>query len=65
MLAPCSWVVPEPLLHGGGQEQEVHSGTVAAPLVAGFAAAAAVVSADLEMHCQAARPGCATNWSPE
>jgi cysteine desulfurase len=43
-------VVPEPLLHGGGQEQDVQSGTLAAPLVAGFAAAAALVSADLEMH---------------
>jgi cysteine desulfurase len=45
-------VVPEPLLHGGGQEQEVHSGTVAAPLVAGFAVAAGVAAAELEVHAK-------------
>jgi cysteine desulfurase len=28
-----------PLLHGGGQERDVRSGTLAAPLIAGFAAA--------------------------
>jgi cysteine desulfurase len=36
---------PVPLLHGGGQEREVRSGTVDAPAVAGFAAAAAVAVA--------------------
>lgn len=35
-------VAPEPLLHGGGQEREVRSGTLDAPAVVGFAVAAAV-----------------------
>jgi cysteine desulfurase len=48
-------VVPEPLLHGGGQEQDVQSGTVAAALVAGFAAAATVAAADLEVHAKQLR----------
>jgi cysteine desulfurase len=30
---------PTPLLHGGGQERKVRSGTIAAPLIASFAAA--------------------------
>jgi cysteine desulfurase len=33
-------VVPEPLLHGGGQERDVRSGTLDAPAAAGFATAA-------------------------
>jgi cysteine desulfurase len=32
-------LAPVPLLHGGGQEREVRSGTVATPTIAGFAAA--------------------------
>jgi cysteine desulfurase len=31
--------VPIPLLHGGGQERDVHSGTLDTPAIAGFAAA--------------------------
>ncbi len=37
-----------PLLHGGGQERDVRSGTLDAASIAGFAAAATVVSDDLE-----------------
>ena len=32
-------VAPTPLLHGGGQERQVRSGTIPAPLIASFAAA--------------------------
>jgi cysteine desulfurase len=45
-------VVPVPLLHGGGQEQDVHSGTSATPLIAGFAAAVSTVVAELEVHAK-------------
>ena len=37
----------EPLLHGGGQERDVRSGTLDAPAIAGFAAAVAASRADL------------------
>ena len=36
---------PEPLLHGGGQERDVRSGTLDAPAVVGFAEAARVACA--------------------
>ncbi|MGQ0846608.1 MAG: cysteine desulfurase family protein [Sporichthyaceae bacterium] len=39
-------LTPIPLLHGGGQEREVHSGTLNAPGIVGFAAAAAVAGTD-------------------
>ena len=39
-------VTPEPLLHGGGQERDIRSGTFDAPAAAGFAAAARVVTAE-------------------
>ena len=39
---------PTPLLHGGGQERDVRSGTLDTPAIAGFAAAARAVTADLE-----------------
>jgi cysteine desulfurase len=39
---------PTPLLHGGGQERDVRSGTLDTPAIAGFAAAVAVSTADLE-----------------
>ncbi len=39
-------LVPIPLLHGGGQERDVHSGTLNAPGIVGFATAAAVVGTD-------------------
>jgi cysteine desulfurase len=39
-----------PLLHGGGQERQVRSGTLATPLIAGFAAALAEASAGLDMR---------------
>ena len=38
---------PVPVLHGGGQEREVRSGTLDVPGVAAMAAAAAAVAADL------------------
>ncbi|MGQ0467562.1 MAG: cysteine desulfurase family protein [Sporichthyaceae bacterium] len=41
---------PTPLLHGGGQEREVHSGTLNVPGIAGFAAAASVVGTDRAHH---------------
>jgi len=37
-----------PLLHGGGQERDVRSGTLDVAAIAGFAAAARVVADDLE-----------------
>ncbi len=37
---------PTPLLHGGGQERDVRSGTLDAPAIAGFAAAATAVTQD-------------------
>jgi len=36
--------VPVPLRHGGGQENDVHSGTLDTPAIAGFAAAMEVVA---------------------
>lgn len=39
-LALRRGVTPTPLLHGGGQERDVRSGTLDAPAIAGFAAAA-------------------------
>ena len=35
-----------PVLHGGGQEREIRSGTLVAPSIAGFAVASAVVTRD-------------------
>jgi cysteine desulfurase len=43
-------LVPTPLLHGGGQERDVHSGTLNTPGIVGFATAAATVSADRPRH---------------
>ena len=37
----------EPLLHGGGQERDVRSGTLDAPAIAGFAAAVRASQGDL------------------
>lgn len=39
---------PTPLLHGGGQERDVRSGTLDTPAIAGFAAAARAAAKDLE-----------------
>ncbi|TIC80764.1 cysteine desulfurase family protein [Nocardioides sp. GY 10127] len=39
-----------PLLHGGGQERDVRSGTLDTPAVAGFAAALAAAVAEREAH---------------
>jgi cysteine desulfurase len=44
---------PEPLMHGGGQERDVRSGTLDAPAVVGFAEAAQVACA--ERHVTAPR----------
>ncbi len=41
---------PMPLLHGGGQERDVHSGTLDTPAIAGFAAAVQVAVDDLEVR---------------
>ena len=38
----------EPLIHGGGHERGMRSGTLSVPLIAGFAAAARLAVADLE-----------------
>ncbi len=42
--------VPTPLLHGGGQERDVHSGTLDTPAIAGFAAAVETSVRNLEAH---------------
>jgi cysteine desulfurase len=41
-----------PLLHGGGQERDLRSGTIATPAVAGFAAAAQVAVDRREARCR-------------
>ncbi len=43
---------PVPLLHGGGQERDVRSGTLDVPAAAGFAAAAAIAVARREEHAE-------------
>jgi cysteine desulfurase len=42
--------VPTPLLHGGGQERDVHSGTLDTPAIAGFAAAVEAAVRHLDAH---------------
>jgi cysteine desulfurase len=42
--------VPIPLLHGGGQERDVHSGTLDTPAIAGFAAAVEASVRNLDAH---------------
>ncbi|WP_370247208.1 cysteine desulfurase family protein [Nocardioides sp.] len=44
-----------PLLHGGGQERDVRSGTLDVPAVAGFAAAVAHAVAEREAHAARVR----------
>lgn len=41
---------PEPLAHGGGQERDLRSGTIAMPLIVGFAAAVEAVVHTREEH---------------
>ncbi|MDA2804346.1 cysteine desulfurase family protein [Nocardiopsis suaedae] len=43
-------VDPEPVLHGGGQERDVRSGTLAPPLLRGFAEAARLAAAERAEH---------------
>ncbi|HEY8480540.1 MAG TPA: cysteine desulfurase family protein [Spirillospora sp.] len=43
---------PVPLLHGGGQERDVRSGTLDVPAIAGFAAAVQVASARREAEAR-------------
>ncbi|MBB4776995.1 cysteine desulfurase [Actinomadura catellatispora] len=43
---------PVPLLHGGGQERDVRSGTLDAPAIAGFAAAVQATVAQREAEAQ-------------
>ncbi|WP_445942394.1 cysteine desulfurase family protein [Pseudonocardia sp. T1-2H] len=54
---PCA-----PLLHGGGQERDVRSGTLDAPSVIGLAAAVEHAVADMPRRA-AESSGCGTNWS--
>lgn len=42
-----------PVLHGGGQERDIRSGTIAAPLILSFAAACAAVSNDQQHTIEA------------
>jgi cysteine desulfurase len=42
--------VPTPLLHGGGQERDIQSGTLDTPAIAGFAAAVTHMVAELDAH---------------
>ncbi|HUR73089.1 MAG TPA: cysteine desulfurase family protein [Sporichthya sp.] len=42
--------VPTPLLHGGGQERDVHSGTLDTPAIAGLAAAVEASVRNLDAH---------------
>ncbi|HEY3604493.1 MAG TPA: cysteine desulfurase family protein [Sporichthyaceae bacterium] len=42
--------VPIPLLHGGGQERDIQSGTLDTPAIAGFAAAVTRVVQGLDAH---------------
>jgi len=67
-----------PLLHGGGQERDIRSGTLDTPAIAGFAAAAASAAASLGVRpartaalrdslvaaVQAAVPGAVLNGDP-
>ncbi len=46
-------VTPVPLLHGGGQERDVRSGTLDVPAAAGFAAAAAIAAERQPQHARA------------
>lgn len=48
-------LAPVPLLHGGGQERDVRSGTLDAPAAAGFAAAAHVAVRDRVASAQRVR----------
>ncbi|WP_042392470.1 cysteine desulfurase family protein [Streptacidiphilus carbonis] len=43
---------PVPLLHGGGQERDVRSGTLDVPAAAGFAAAAAIAAERQPQHAR-------------
>jgi cysteine desulfurase len=42
--------LPVPLLHGGGQERDIHSGTLDTPAIVGFAAAVTHMVAELDAH---------------
>lgn len=42
--------LPVPLLHGGGQERDIHSGTLDTPAIVGFATAVSSVVQDLDAH---------------
>ncbi len=48
-------LTPTPLLHGGGQERDVRSGTLDVPAIAGFAAAVAVTVADRSAYAERLR----------
>ncbi len=44
-------VTPIPVLHGGGQERDIRSGTIPMPLIVGMAAAFEGAVAELDSHC--------------
>jgi cysteine desulfurase len=46
-------VSPTPLIHGGGQERDVRSGTLDTPAIVGFAAATIETAEDRLAHCTA------------
>lgn len=51
LLLGREWA-PTPVLHGGGQEREVRSGTLDVPAIAGFAAAAELAAARRESYAR-------------
>ena len=51
-----------PLLHGGGQERDIRSGTIDPPAIAGFAAAVRAGRQAAARAREPARPRCATSW---
>ena len=53
-------LTPVPLLHGGGQERDVRSGTLDTPAIAGLAAALTASTADLDVAGAARARRCAT-----
>lgn len=51
-LLVAKGVDPVPLLHGGGQERDIRSGTLDTPAIAGFAAAVQETVRDREQHAR-------------
>ena len=53
-----------PLLHGGGQERDVRSGTLDVAAIVGLAVAATAAVGSRERARRRGWPRCATGWSP-